>query len=129
MSELKCWFAGSRNPLEYSYVDIVFAHNYKEAKKVAWQCGTRVHEECDHEYIDLKLTRKKEHDSLADGCDAYVVTDDKTLHQCGWHTEDAAQCDSCGLYEFEGLLTICEYCNQCSECGCCCCDKDEANND
>ena len=125
MSKLKCWFAGSRSPFEFSFVDVVFAFSHQQAKHTVWKYGRQIQDECDGEYFDLRLTRMKEHDHMADGDMVYVVKDDETLHRLGWHEEGARQCATCEHHEWDGLMTVCDDCGQCNECGCDC----EASDD
>lgn len=117
MSKLKCWFAGSKNPFEYSFVEAVFANSHREARKIVWSKGHFIQEECDHDFLDLNIERQKQFDSLAEGDAPYVVIDEKVLHQLGWiNNEDGYACDTCG----GGMLPICQECNQCEVCGCLC---------
>lgn len=115
---LKCWFAGSVNPFDFEHVEVVFARNYREARKVVWDRGENIREECDHEFINLRLTRKPEHDHRAKGSDPYVPCDAETLRPMGWQMEDDKQCASCGLAEWDGQFPVCPECIQCNECGC-----------
>lgn len=114
----KCWFAGSVNPIEWEYVEVVFARNHREAKKVVWGKGENIREACDHEFINLRLTRKSEHDHLSYGSSPYVLYDAATLRAMGWRLEGDIRCSSCGMAEWDGQFPVCFDCIQCNECGC-----------
>ncbi len=121
-NNLKCWLAGSKYPMDFPFVEAVFANTHREARKVVWHAGRFIHDECDSDFMNLALKRHQEGDKHATGDVAYVVKDDSTLHSLGWGEEGAARCDTCGLAHWDGLCAICEGCNQCDKCGCDCND-------
>lgn len=120
MKILKCWWAGNPGFGEFDWGDAVFANSYKEARKLAWNCGRQVQDMCDGDYMQMKLLRQKEFDSLAVGDESYVCTDQEALRKMGWRMEGDSFCDSCGLAEYDELHPVCQGCMQCDECGCDC---------
>ena len=117
---MKCYFAGSSSPMDYPYVDACFARSHKEAKGFMWKHSYRLPDECDGDYMDLRVSRQKEHDRFIDPTktEPYMVRDDKTLRRMGWSMEGDRQCDSCGLAAM-GIdeFDVCDSCGQCKECG------------
>ena len=117
---MKCYFAGSCNPFEWPYVEACFANSSKEAKAFMWKHSHRLSEECDSDYMDLRVNRKKEYDKLLDKSktEPYLVSDPKTLRQMGWSMEGERQCDSCGLAAMDmAEFAVCDSCGSCPECG------------
>lgn len=114
---LRCWFASSKEETEFNYIEVVFARSHQEAKTTAWKRGWDIVDECDNNYLNLKISRKKEFDHLASGVAPYICRDKKTLREMWIMLEGDAVCDSCGKAEFEGEFPVCEECGQCVVCG------------
>lgn len=116
--DLKCYVGGSYDPFEYEYVEACFAESRKEAKRLLWK-HTDLPEECDHEWMNARVVRKKEYDALLDpdAKSAYVVTDRAVLRQMHWGCEDDMRCEACGLAEMNGDWPVCDDCGQCPDCG------------
>lgn len=120
MKPLRCYFAGHRWPDEYPYVQACFAHNSRDAKRLMWQQGGRINEECDGRYTDMRVTYQPEHDDLAQKCgvtEPCIIRDDNILRDLGWQIDGDSCCAECGKYSFDGLYPVCEHCELCSECG------------
>lgn len=121
--KLKCWFAGDRNPYEHQFVDVVFARSHKDAKRIVWGHGDMIGDECDGDYLRLRLTRKPEFDELADfnltpyGELGYVPRDHAILRKMRFCMDGDNTCSSCGLAEFDGRWPVCPECHQCPDCG------------
>lgn len=117
---MKCYFAGSSNPQEYPYVDACFAASSKEAKAFMWKHSHRISDECDGDYMDMRVKYQKEYNGLVDPSktEPYLVVSNKTLRQMGWANEGEHYCDCCGLAA-NGLdkFEVCAICGQCGECG------------
>jgi hypothetical protein len=116
---VKCYFVGSAKPYDYEYVETCFANSAKEAKKFMWQHSHVIRDECDGEYFNIRVSRKKDFDNLCDKDknEAYIVKDNKTLRQMYYHLECDDFCISCGLASFEGEFPVCPECENCDECG------------
>lgn len=117
---MKCYFAGSSNPQEYPFVDACFARSSKEAKAFMWKNSYRISDECDGDYLDLRVIREKTGDQHFDQSktEPYIIRDDKVLRLMGWSHEGERGCDSCGLYANEmDEFAVCDMCGQCAECG------------
>lgn len=117
---MRCYFAGSSNPYEYPFVEACFANSHKEAKGFMWKHSHRLSEECDSDYMDLRVNRQKDYDKLYDESktEPYLVTNPETLRIMGWSMEGERECDCCGLAAM-GIdeHEVCDSCGQCSECG------------
>lgn len=121
--KLKCWFAGARDPYEHQFVDVVFAYSHRDARRIIWSHGEVITEECDSDFLRLRLTRKNEFDELADenlvadGKRGYVPRATSILRKMGFCMDGDNACSSCGLAEFDGQWPVCPECHQCAECG------------
>lgn len=117
---MKCYVAGSSCPQEWPHVEACFANSHKEAKGFMWKNSGRLSDECDGDYMDLRVWRHKEHDGLFDQSktEPYLVADDKTLRLMGWEMEGDRRCDSCGLASMDiEEFEVCDTCMQCAVCG------------
>lgn len=117
---MKCYFGGSSlQGLDHEFRSICFAQNLQQAKQLIWKYGD-VHEDCDSEYIYLRVVRRPEHDDMfgKDGRkDAHVVTDRAIYREMGWSVECDEHCDGCGLATMDGDFPLCDECDMCAECG------------
>lgn len=116
---MKCYIAGSANPQEYDWVEACFANTSKEAKAFMWKNSHRLPDECNGEYMELRVNRRKDHDKFFDQSktEPYIVSDNKTLREMGWKIEGDDTCCGCGLAEMEGEFPVCEDCDYCEDCG------------
>lgn len=116
---MKCYFAGSGNSCDHSYVEACFANTAKEAKTFMWKNSFWLSDACDGDYMDLRVSRKKEHDGLFDSTNSvpYLIKEDKVLRQIGWHVEGDDICGRCELAAMDGAFPVCEECYSCTECG------------
>jgi len=117
---MKCYVAGTSCPQEYPYVDACFANSSKEAKAFMWKNSHTLHDECDGDYMDLRVKRQPQADHLLDSSKEapYIIRDYKTLRQMGWSIDGERQCDSCGLAAMDmDEFYVCDSCGQCPECG------------
>ena len=123
---MKCYVAGSSNPQEYNFVEVCFAGSTKEAKSFMWKRSHRLSDECDGDYMDVRVNRSKENDKFLDKSEStpYLVSDSATLRQMGWRNEDDAICAHCGMAEMGDEFPVCEQCESCGECG----HDDECSN-
>jgi hypothetical protein len=118
--KLRCYFAGSRHPDEYPYVEACFAYSHREAKPLLWRDGSEIKAVFDGEYFDMSVKHQPEHDSLAEKygiTSPHVIGDDKLLREMGWSIEGDSRCANCNLAEYDGEYPLCEHCDQCEECG------------
>ncbi len=118
MSELKCYFGGSRDiSREFEFVAVCFAKNQKEARRLLWTDG-ELREHCEHEFFQLRVIRQKAFDHHQNGdSTGYLVTNIDTLRDMGWRYEGDEICEACDLYEQDGRFPVCIECYRCSECG------------
>jgi len=116
---MKCYFAGSKNPYEYSHVEACFARTSKEAKAFMWKHSHRLSDECDGEYMDLRVARQPAHDKHLDESktEPYIVSDESALRQMGWSHEGDARCIHCDLATLDDKFPVCEECDACEDCG------------
>lgn len=102
------------------HAELVFHYSAKEAKALAWKkpygefgCS---------EWIDIRVSRLKEADLLANGKDdPFVCRDDAMFREAGWRGEDCDTCSCCDKtdlsFGFEPMWAICPECGRCGECG------------
>lgn len=116
---MKCYVGGHVDPFEYDFVAVCFAHSRAEAKRTMWKHSDNLQDECNGNWMSVRVVRKKEHDELFDKSkdQPYVVIDEKTLRLMGWRHEGDELCESCGLAEMGDAFPICMECYQCVECG------------
>lgn len=116
---MKCYFGGAREPSEYSFLTACFAGDRKEAKRLIWNYG-EVAEDCDHDFMELRVIRMPEHDKLFghdDRDDAHVIRDDNLLREMGWMCDGDERCGGCGLATMDGKFPVCDECDMCDDCG------------
>jgi len=105
--------------MKREHAELVFAKTGKEAKVLAWK---RPHGDFGCDWVDLRVNREKQADSLADGKkEPFVCRDNATFREAGWRGEDLDECSSCGLSDFsDGGNTqwaVCPECWCCGDCG------------
>lgn len=116
---MKCYFAKSNEIGDFPWTDVVFAENWKQAKKLSWQNGDAT-DFCDNDYLSLSVRREKEHDHLfteTGRTDAHVCRDIKVLRLAGIRFEYDESCDACGLATMNDEYPVCIECGYCTDCG------------
>ena len=116
---MKCYTAGSTNPHDWPIVEVCFAERSKQAKAFLWKNSGRLSDECDGDYLDVRVLRNKDHDKFLDQSktEPYLVKDTKVLRQMGWAMEGEQACDCCGLHAMDiDEFSVCSMCGQCQEC-------------
>lgn len=119
-NQLRLYFAGARHPSDWAvYREACFAHTSREAKLLMWRRGEFIQDECDWNYMELRVTRQREHDNMAAerGIAEPCIASSTFKRLFGWQCEGDSQCQHCMLYEFDGEFPVCEHCEQCTECG------------
>ena len=118
--KLKCYFGGSKYPMEYDFVEICFATSAREAKRLMWNSGHHFAEACDCDWLSASVKRRSEFDSHVqeDKSEPYVVTNNAQLRSMGFMQEGDDTCDHCGLSEYGGEFPVCQACRGCVDCGC-----------
>lgn len=117
---LRCYFAGSKYPGDFPYVEACFAHSHKEAKPLLWRNGSELNHECDGEYFAMTVRRHEQFEHLADKygiTSPGVIHDDRILRDMGWSCDGESRCANCERAEYDGQYPLCEHCEQCEECG------------
>lgn len=109
----KAYIVHDGNHLDFCL--LVYSDTAKEAKKAAFDDGNF------NEYIDIRVERFKNADKYAKLSQKIKIEDDyEILRKLGWRCEGDLVCDSCELYEMDGLVNVCDGCYRCTECGCNC---------
>jgi hypothetical protein len=106
MNGLKPYMASGGEPQDGAI--LVFAHNIKEAKKVAWSSNSFLSDVCDSEYINLRVVYLKESPHLFTEGDK-----EKLLDGTPHIIETPATCKDCNLWGYE--LDEDGYCEFCAE--------------
>ena len=87
---------------------LIFAHNTKEAKRVGWQACTFLHDICDCEYINMRVSYMKD--------SGYLLEDakqDKLANNEPHVIESPTCCNGCEIWGYE--LNESGYCETCEE--------------
>ena len=103
---MKSYMASADEPCEGAI--LVFAHSVKEAKKTAWQSYSIIHEICDCEYINLRVSWMKDCDYM------FEQADQEKLKNGEPHIiETPISCNGCEKWGLE--LDEKGYCESCAE--------------
>lgn len=83
---MKCYFGGARYPGTFVYVEACFAHSHKQAKKLLQDHSSELNQECEGNYVELRVRLHEEFNHLCDPnkTEAYIISDDATLRKIGW---------------------------------------------
>ena len=146
MKRLKAYYAWPRDMRPVDGVDVIFARDAREARKIAYKRGEVINY-YSVPYIEIKIRRYPEADWWAEfvGRPCYaedILGDDPCFKRDAYgHIEGLDSCGSCGKPDTSSLhpdpeakkilherWKICPDCGNCNECGCIKEEKDGKDN-